>query len=88
MSEHKIETKDDIYNTLKKILIEDFECPEKDIEPNANLFTTLDLDSIDAVDLVVKLQKITEKKINPEEFREVRTIQDVIDTIYKLFSNQ
>jgi acyl carrier protein len=44
----------------------------------------LDLDSIDAVDLVVELQKLTGRKIKPEEFKTVRTVGDVVERVYEL----
>jgi acyl carrier protein len=44
----------------------------------------LDLDSIDAVDLAVRLQRFTNKKISPEEFKEIRTIEDVVNAVYEL----
>ncbi|MBF4405741.1 acyl carrier protein, partial [Vibrio anguillarum] len=44
----------------------------------------LDLDSIDAVDLVVHLQKVTRKKIKPEEFKTVRTVNDVVESVIEL----
>ncbi|MGR6833561.1 acyl carrier protein [Aliivibrio wodanis] len=65
-------------------LVELFEIDEADITPDAQLYTDLDLDSIDAVDLVVHLQKVTGKKIKPEEFKEVRTVDDVVNSVAAL----
>jgi acyl carrier protein len=48
------------------------------------LYEDLDLDSIDAVDLVVKLRAITGKKIDPEAFKKVRTVEDVVIEVEKL----
>ena len=39
------------------------------------------LDSIDAVDLVVRLQEITKKRILPDKFKGVRTVKDVVDAV-------
>ena len=77
--------KEIIFQKLKESLIELFEVAEEDIEPAAKLNEDLDLDSIDAIDLIVKLQEITGRKIKPEEFRTVRTVQDVVDRVYDLF---
>jgi len=52
--------------------------------PDADLAQDLDLDSIDAVDLVVELQKLTGRKIKPEEFKTVRTVGDVVERVYEL----
>ena len=50
----------------------------------ADLQNDLDLDSIDAVDLIVKLQELTGQKIKPEEFKTVRTVGDVVNRIHDL----
>jgi acyl carrier protein len=70
---------------LKGFLVDLFEVPEEDITLEARLSEDLDLDSIDAVDLVVKLQELTGQRIKPDEFRSVRTVQDVVDRVYELF---
>ena len=56
-------TREEIYNKLSEILVDDFEIEESLVKPEANLFEDLELDSIDAVDLAVKLQFFTNKKI-------------------------
>ena len=61
-------TKEQIFEELKNILIEELEIAEQDIKPEANLFEDLDLDSIDAVDIAVRMQKFTDKKLSPAEF--------------------
>lgn len=86
MTQIQINSKEDIFRTISEILVKDFECDPKKLTPDAQLFTDLDLDSIDAVDLIVKLQQITGKKVNPEAFKQVRSLQDVVDAIYELFS--
>lgn len=70
---------------LKEFLVDLFEVPEEDITLKARLSEDLDLDSIDAVDLVVKLQELTGQRIKPDEFKSVRTVQDVVDRVYELF---
>ena len=77
-------TKDEIYTKLLEILVEDFEISKDIITPNANLFEDLELDSIDAVDLAVKLQTFTNKKITPENFKEIRTVDDVVNAVEEL----
>ncbi len=79
-----MENKQQIYQTLTDILVEEFEIERDDISLSANLYTDLDLDSIDTVDLVIKLQEITGKQINPETFKSVRTIEHVVDAIEEL----
>lgn len=61
-----------------------FELKPGDIVPEARLTDDLDIDSIDAVDLMVRLREITGKRINPEDFKNARTVQDVADTILRI----
>lgn len=76
--------KEEIYLKVVSIFEELFEINPQHITLEANLYQDLDIDSIDAVDLIVELKKITGKKIQPEDFKTVRTVQDVVDQIYKL----
>ena len=75
-------TRDEIYDTLKGFLVELFEIPEEQISLDAHLADDLDLDSIDAVDLILKLQEFIGRKVSAEQFRSVRTVRDVIDQVY------
>lgn len=77
---------DDIFVMLKDVLVEDFEIDEGDISLEANLYEELDLDSIDAVDLVVKLRELTGKKIDPDSFKKVRTVEDVVNALKTLLA--
>lgn len=77
-------TKEQIEAKLKEILVSDFEIDEAKILPSANIFEDLEFDSIDAVDLAVRLQQYTNKKISPEEFKQIRTVEDVVNAIYDL----
>ena len=51
---------------------------------DANLYSDLDIDSIDAVDLAVRLKELTGKRMQPEVFKSVRTVQDVVDALAAL----
>ncbi|MBU2967484.1 MULTISPECIES: acyl carrier protein [Amphritea] len=73
-----------IYQKISAVLVELFEIDPAAIHPGANLYQDLDIDSIDAVDLVVELKKMTGKKIKPEDFKSVRTVQDVVTEVEKL----
>ena len=77
-------TKEEIKEKLLEILENDFEIDRVQVSDSSNLFTELDFDSIDAVDLAVRLQQFTDKKISPEEFKQIRTISDVVNAIYEL----
>jgi acyl carrier protein len=79
-------TDDEILSRLRAILAETFEVDPATVTPQARLFEDLDLDSIDAVDLAVKLQALTGKRIRPDEFKAVRTVADVVTAVRGLLS--
>ena len=76
--------RDQIFIKIQEALVDLFELDASDIQLDTKLYQELDLDSLDAVDLVVHLQKLTGKKIQPEEFKLVRTVKDVVDSVEKL----
>jgi len=77
-------TQEEIFNTIKDILVADFECDPEKLTPDVRLFEDLDLDSIDAVDLIVRLQKNINKRVDPNDFKQIRTLQDVVVAIEKI----
>ncbi len=83
-----MKTKEEVLAEIKKVLIDEFELDEARLVPDAKLFEDLDLDSIDAVDLVVRLQNITGLKVKAEDFKSIRTLGDVADVIVRLISEQ
>lgn len=76
-----MQNREQILAMLTTILVDEFEIDAEAITPEANLYEELDLDSIDAVDLVIKLQQLTGKKIQPDDFKSVRTVKDVVNAI-------
>ena len=79
-------TDEQILEKLKAILEESFEISPERVVPEAKLFEELDLDSIDAVDLAIKLQEMTGKRVKPEEFKAVRSVGDVVATVKLLLA--
>jgi len=79
--------KEAIFETLKKVLIEEFGLDSNAVTPEARLNEDLKLDSIDAVDLIVKLKSVLPKNINPAVFKEVRTLQDVVNAIHAIIQS-
>jgi len=77
-------TYEEIMDKLKEILVDDFEIEDSLVKPEASLFGDLEMDSIDAVDLAVKLQYFTDKKIPPESFKKIKTVDDVAKAIEEL----
>lgn len=77
----------EILDKLKSIFSDTFEVDTRNIRLDTHLFQDLDLDSIDAVDLAIKLQTMTGKRIKPEDFKNVRTVSDVVNTVRTLISS-
>jgi len=76
-----MQTRDEIFAQLKTLLIKLFEIKPELVVPEAHLYQDLDIDSIDAIDLMMHLKELTGKKIQPEAFKHVRTVQDVVDAV-------
>ncbi|MDR0715953.1 MAG: acyl carrier protein [Azoarcus sp.] len=66
---------------IARLLSELFEIAPEKITPGADLYQDLDIDSIDAVDLAVEFRKQTGRQLAPEEFKKIRTVGDIVDTI-------
>ncbi len=76
--------KEEIYQHLVRIMDETFGIDPAKITPQAELRDDLDIDSIDAVDLLVQMKQLTGKRLQPEAFKSVRTVQDVVDALHTL----
>jgi len=79
-------SRDTTLDELKSLFEEMFDVDPDDVVESAQLYDDLDIDSIDAVDLIVKIREMTGKKIAPEEFKNVRTVAEVVDAIEALRS--
>jgi len=79
-------SREQIEGKLRSYLEDMFEIPAEKITLQARLYEDLDLDSIDAVDLVVKLQELTGRKLKVDEFRSVRSVGDVIDRVHAVLA--
>ncbi len=74
--------KDGIFSELKRMMVEIFELDAGDVTLEANLRDELDLDSIDAVDMAVKLEGITGQRVGLNTLRRLRTVSDVVDVVH------
>ena len=83
-----MESRENIYNKIVSIMEELFEIEPSEVSESSQLYDDLDIDSIDAVDLVVELKKYTGKKIAPESFKSVRTVGDVVEAVCQLLGNE
>ncbi len=77
-------TRDEIEAKLRDILVEMYELEPGRIARGARLYEDLALDSIDAVDLIVRLKEFTQADIAPERVKEIRTVEDVVDLVAEL----
>lgn len=75
-----------IYERIVEILHDTFDIDAARITPEAKLYADLDIDSIDAVDLIVQLKPLAGRRLNAEAFKSVRTIQDVVDALHQLIA--
>jgi acyl carrier protein len=74
----------EIFTKLQELLQELFEIEPSKVTMEANLYKDLDIDSIDAVDLIIKLKDFTGRRIQPEAFKQVRTVGDVVHVVQGL----
>ena len=81
-------TEHDIFTRLSAILVETFDIEPERVRPEAQLYQDLDIDSIDAVDLIVRLKPLVGRRLQPDAFKAVRTVQDVVDAIHMLMHEQ
>ncbi len=81
-----MQSRDEIFATLRDALVELFELDAERINLDANLYQDLEIDSIDAVDLIDHIKRHTGKKIAAEEFKSVRTVGDVVEAVHRLVS--
>ena len=79
-----MQSREEIFATLQAALVELFELDAERVTLEANLYEDLEIDSIDAVDLIDHIKRQTGKKIAAEQFKAVRTVGDVVEAVYQL----
>lgn len=80
--------REEIITKINGFLVDEFEVEEELIEPQADLKETLDLDSLDYVDLVVEIESNFGFKVSPEDFTEIKTFQDFYDYVIQKVEGQ
>jgi acyl carrier protein len=80
-------TKDDIFARIVSILHDTFDIDAASVTPQARLYDDLEIDSIDAVDLIVQLKPLVGQRLQPDAFKSVRTVQDVVDALHRLLGD-
>ena len=81
-------TKNELFDRIVTILHDSFEIEPARITPEARLYDDLDIDSIDAVNLIVQLKPLLGRSRQPDAFKSVRTVQDIVDVLYGLIRDQ
>jgi len=76
-------SKDEIFARVIEVISESFGLEPSQIRPDSHLFRELDLDSIDAIDLVVGLEEETGLDVKEEELKAIRIVQDVVDLVHR-----
>lgn len=69
---------DEVFGTVKRVFVDLFEIEEDQLTLDAHLYEDLDIDSIDAVDLITCLKEETDLKMSPEQYKEIRTLGDIV----------
>ncbi|MDH5676108.1 MAG: acyl carrier protein [Myxococcales bacterium] len=70
--------REQIFSQLRSQMVELFELEPDDVRPEAHLVEDLGLDSIDAIELSVKLQELTGRRVGEEALKSVATVEDVV----------
>ena len=73
--------RDDILERIRDVMVGTFELEPELVLPNSHLYDDLDLDSLDAIDLAVKLKTETGIKLKEQEMKSIRTVQDIVDVV-------
>ena len=79
-----MQTREEVFATLRDALVELFELDAERITLDANLYQDLEIDSIDAVDLIDHIKRQTGKKIAAEDFKAVRTVGEVVEAVHNV----
>lgn len=82
-----MQSREEIFSTLRSALVELFELDAERVTPEASLYEDLEIDSIDAVDLIDHIKRQTGRKLAAEEFKSVRSVGDVVEAVYRLLND-
>jgi acyl carrier protein len=80
-------TRNEILARIAAIMEDTFEIAPERVTPAARLYDDLEIDSIDAVDLIVQLKPLAGRRLEPEAFKSVRTVGDVVEALHKLLNS-
>ena len=77
-------SKKEILERLRVVMVDLFEMDEALILPSAKLNEDLDLDSIDAIDLALRLESVTGTRLSSDEFSSIHTVNDIVEFVHRL----
>ncbi|MGR8940600.1 MAG: acyl carrier protein [Gammaproteobacteria bacterium] len=81
-----MENREQILAVIQELMVDMFELEKDAITLEARLYEDLDFDSIDAVDMIVRLKEMTGRAVKPEDFKSARTIGDVVEAVYRMIN--
>ena len=76
--------REDLLAHIRITLSNEFGCDESKVVPEAKFYDDLDLDSIDAVDLIVRLRNEQNIDVEPDDFKSIVTVGDLLDVLERL----
>ena len=78
-------SEEELRQKVVEVLAEEFELDPDIMTPDATLYDDLGLDSLDAVEMVVVLEKTFKMKLTDETaLRSIRTMEDLFQFLLKL----
>jgi acyl carrier protein len=80
-------SREEILEHVRRAMVELFELEPEKIQLGTKVVEDLDLDSIDAIELAVRMEALTGQRFDPESFREMRTVSDVVEILYGILSS-
>ncbi len=81
-------TRDEIFARIRSTLVTSFEIPEERITMEAHLMDDLELDSIDAIDMAVQIQEMTNVRVEEEALKKLRTVGDTVELVAALLASK
>ena len=79
---------EEIFEILKSALVQLFEIDEAKITPQTRIYEDLQIDSIDAIDLIDHIKRKTGHRLMTEDFKNVKTLEDIVNAVAKKFDEQ
>ena len=80
--------KAEVIEKINHTFIENFEIEPERLTKETKLFEDLELDSLDAVDMIVHMEQNLGIKVDIQKFSTVRTLDDVYKMAYELYSEK